>query len=444
MFDPFLDSVDTPLTQSPTTPDRYDQFDPPAGFSPFDLEGGFLSRHNSQEAMDNPYPFHGKLPREGNLSLLSANTVSQANPVMVPNAALNGPPDALAIRVCQTLLSGYQGPLEGLSFSAANSNVSAMSNNFQNATGSAQTYSGANQRAIYSIPFSPPVNRNDTQFSPMHEPAPYLRSPSPYWRYLPASRSESLPGVPRDVILGTAVTLDGDSGSTAESMKQDGWVTSTAGYHDMVHEKPAVHRTAAPSFPVGGSWSGGLAPWSTQHPQSDGNISRNPGLGTTSVTGYQKNMASLGIAFSSRSTTLHHGNHESSCHGDSAFDVSSRSSNALHSSINDTPPWSLGSASVSSPGGSLSDGHKVHQNFPKMSRSAPSFIPSSTPAPDIGMPQFLSQVQSMSMDQARSSFSQPRFGGSRGEGDEVELVLTYCLLLFIKSSEHQLSPAPPA
>jgi hypothetical protein len=164
LFDPFFDSVDTPVTQSPTTPDRYDQFDPPIGFNALDLEGGVLSRHSSQEAMGKPYPFHGTFSRQGELSVLSANMKDQTNPAMASDVTLNGPPDALAIRVCQNLLSGNQGPLEGLSFSAANSNVSTMPNSSLNANVGAQTCSGANQRAVHTISFSPPVNRGDGQF----------------------------------------------------------------------------------------------------------------------------------------------------------------------------------------------------------------------------------------------------------------------------------------
>jgi hypothetical protein len=397
------------------------------GFNTFDLESGVLSRHSSQEAMGKPYSFHGTFSREGEFSLLSANMDGQTNPAMTTDVTLNSPPDAHAIRVCQNLLSGHQGTIEGLSFSAANSNVSAMPSNSLNASVGTQT-SGANQRAVHSIPFSPPGNRSDGQFVPMHEPAPYLRSPSPYWRYLPVSGSESLSQVP--AILGTTVTLDGDSSLTGESMKQDGWVTSIAGYHDMMpqDEKPTVHRSAAPAFPVDGPWNGGLAPWSTQQPQSDRNLSRSSGLETNSVTGYPKSMVpssqTSSSIFPSQSSTPLHSSHDLSgllLQGEGAFDSLGRSSNVFRPVLNETPAWSLGPANISPSKGSLTIGHKANLNYPNMSTFAPSFVPSSIPTAGGNVPQFLSQVQSTGADQARTSFAQPRFSGSRSEDDEASL-----------------------
>jgi len=235
-------------------------------------------------------------------------------------------------------------------------------------------------------------------------------------------------------------------------MKQDGWVTSIAGYHDMMQrdEKPAVHLSAAPIFPVDGPWNGGLAPWSTQQPHSDGNLSRSSGPETNSVTGYPKSMTSVSQTassmFPSQSSTPLHPSHELSGlprQGEGAFDLLGRGPTVSRPVVNETPPWSLGSANISPSKGSLSIGNKANLNYQDMSTFAPSFVPSSIPTPGGNMPQFLSQVQSTGADQARTSFAQPRFSGSRSEDDEVRLFTLFCMPLLIKSSEHQLSPASP-
>lgn len=438
LFDSFYDAVDTPVTQSPTTPDRHDQFDPPIGinsFASFDSNGGrFLSRHTSQEAIGKPYSFHGPLSREIESPFPKENNAGQANPAPTLNIAPNGSSDAsmLTIRSARPgegILSGHTDVSEITSLSAVDPKAPQVSTgNSLNGNGGGHTHSTARQHgAAYPSPFPLPLARDNGKPLPLHEPVPYLRSPSPYWRYLPGSGSDFLPQPPLSAILGTAAPLDGNSNASTESMKQDGWVTSVSGYQDMTHQDQpnSSHRHASVMISNGDSWNGGIAPWSAQQPPLDELLPRGSAMEMNSATGDPKKRTSaMGTyctpSFSNQSALTPGPNHEPSAtsyQGDS-YDSSVQSSVFAHSTVNGASAWPPTVSRVSPPKAQLTR-NKANFNYPITPNFASSFVPGLTSAPDSHTPQFLSQVQSMGTDQLRGSSVQPRFTGSRLEDDEV-------------------------
>lgn len=433
LFDPFFDSADTPVTQSPITPDRHDTFDLPTGFqglTPFDIvQGGVLSRQNPYQGSTRVFPLHASNSQESNPSLYNPKFVHPQLAAFNPNATLYDPHDALAIRaapVFQAILQGHYASHGSLNSSATNPDGGLASKTYEANFASTVSTKPATEFGTSSI--LPETKGEDQIFAP-GEPFGYQRSPSPYWRFLPVTGSQSLPQLPPGLDLGPNMKLFTDAVSTSGSKKPDGWVTSFAPSHDAAQasENHMLNHSNPVGYTTGSTLSGNIAPWSVQQPLAVDHSSRLFSI-DASRDYFKAGFSSTGAprqaqpSFASQSPShvplaLPH-------QGGGAFDPTTLSSTFL-GSANGAQVWppandrngAIASFSKAPPSIGITDSH----NHSALSTLAPPFVSSINSGGDSRTHQSVPPTSAIPTAPAHATFAQPRLGNSRSEEDEVRI-----------------------
>lgn len=241
-FDPFFgsNSVGTPASLSPTTPDQGDGFDPAIS--------GEYPIHHDQHAMFKKQSFdnlsHGQGHNDSPAPVIStAPSTTNTTPTKNGNSSGSKAPiiDSHTAHLSDTLTS--RSIDHGLPSPPSNSNSDGSTNS-----------TTASSLANVPLILSPPTNVGNYQFQV--PPTPYLRSPSPYWRYLAETEAHShhTAHVQPEGNLHTAVQSLVTGSARADgwvlSMPVDGGSTYQGESHPANHSFPVAHDMASWGHPA--------------------------------------------------------------------------------------------------------------------------------------------------------------------------------------------------